>query len=50
MLQLHMVRDREGQPIIFDSYDVSPVLFGTGKSPRTSWFYFTEDEVTPGAA
>ena len=37
--------DREGKPIIFDSYDMSPVLFGTGKSraqrpgstsPRTS--------------
>jgi arylsulfatase A-like enzyme len=42
--------DREGQPIIFDSYDLSPVLFGTGKSPRTNWFYFTEDELTPGAA
>ena len=26
--------DREGKPIIFDSYDMSPVLFGTGKSPR----------------
>ena len=26
--------DREGKPIIFDSYDISPVLFGTGKSPR----------------
>ena len=24
--------DREGKPIIFDSYDMSPVLFGTGKS------------------
>jgi hypothetical protein len=22
--------DRDGQPIIFDSYDMSPVLFGTG--------------------
>jgi arylsulfatase A-like enzyme len=43
-------KDREGQPIIFDSYDMSPVLFGTGNSPRTSWFYFTEDELTPGAA
>lgn len=42
-------KDREGQPIIFDSYDMSPVLFGTGKSERTSWFYFTEDELTPGA-
>jgi arylsulfatase len=27
-------RDRENQPIIFDSYDMSPVLFGTGKSER----------------
>lgn len=42
--------DREGQPIIFDSHDMSPVLFGTGKSERKSWFYFTEDELTPGAA
>lgn len=41
--------DREGKPIIFDSYDMSPVLFGTGKSKRTSWFYFTENELTPGA-
>ncbi|VTN11870.1 Arylsulfatase precursor [Raoultella terrigena] len=29
-------KDRAGQPIIFDSYDISPVLFGTGKDPRTS--------------
>jgi arylsulfatase len=42
--------DREGKPIFFDSYDMSPVLFGTGKSARTSWFYFTEDELSPGAA
>jgi arylsulfatase len=42
--------DREGKPIIFDSIDMSPVLFGKGKSKRTSWFYFTEDELTPGAA
>ncbi|HZD25201.1 MAG TPA: arylsulfatase, partial [Alphaproteobacteria bacterium] len=42
--------DREGQPIIFDSYDMSPVLLGTGKSERKSWFYFTENELTPGAA
>ena len=27
-------RDRENQPIIFDSYDMSPVLFGKGPSPR----------------
>ena len=43
-------QDREGQPIVFDSYDMSPVLFGTGKSERKAWFYFTEDELTPGAA
>jgi arylsulfatase A-like enzyme len=43
-------KDRDGQPIIFDSYDMSPALFGTGKSPRNSWFYFTENELTPGAA
>jgi arylsulfatase A-like enzyme len=43
-------KDLEGQPIIFDSYDMSPILLGTGKSKRTSWFYFTEDELTPGAA
>jgi arylsulfatase len=42
--------DREGQPIIFDSYDITPVLFGTGKSPRNAWFYFTENELSPGAA
>lgn len=43
-------KDREGQPIVFDSYDMSPVLFGTGKSERNEWFYFTENELTPGAA
>jgi len=42
--------DREGQPIIFDSYDMSPILLGTGKSERKSWFYFTENELSPGAA
>jgi len=42
-------KDREGEPIIFDSYDMSPVLFGTGKSERKAWFYFTENELTPGA-
>ncbi len=43
-------KDREGQPIIFDSYDMSPILLGTGKSKRTEWFYFTENELSPGAA
>ena len=41
--------DREGKPIIFDSYDMSPILFGKGKSERPAWFYFTEDELSPGA-
>ena len=42
-------KDREGKPMIFDSYDMSPVLFGKGKSARKTWFYFTEVELTPGA-
>jgi arylsulfatase A-like enzyme len=41
--------DREGKPIIFDSIDMAPVLFGNGKSNRKNWFYFTENELTPGA-
>jgi len=41
--------DREGKPCIFDSYDITPVLFGTGPDPRQMWFYFTEDELSPGA-
>jgi arylsulfatase len=44
------VNDRENKPMIFDSYDLSPVLTGAGKSPRNAWFYFTEDELSPGAA
>jgi arylsulfatase A-like enzyme len=43
-------RDRAGEPIIFDSYDMSPLLFGEGEWTRDSWFYFTEDELSPGAA
>lgn len=42
--------DREGQPIIFDSYDMTPVWEGTGPSDRKAWFYFTENELSPGAA
>lgn len=42
-------KDREGQPIIFDSYDMTPVLKSQGKSPRREWFYFTENELSPGA-
>jgi arylsulfatase len=42
--------DREGKPIIFDSYDMTPVWEGTGDSGRKAWFYFTENELSPGAA
>lgn len=41
--------DREGKPIYFDSIDMSPVLFGGDKPKRNSWFYFTEQELSPGA-
>jgi arylsulfatase A-like enzyme len=41
--------DREDKPIVFDSYDMSPVWLGTGDSERKAWFYFTEDELSPGA-
>ena len=40
-------KDRDGQPTIFDSFDLSPVLFGTGPSARNPWFYFTENELSP---
>ena len=42
-------KDRAGKPMIFDSYDMSPILFGKGKSKRNEWFYFTERELSPGA-
>jgi arylsulfatase A-like enzyme len=41
--------DLEGKPTIFDSYDMTPVLLGTGKDPRNTWYYFTELDLTPGA-
>jgi len=41
--------DLEGKPTIFDSYDLSRVLLGTGKDPRDTWYYFTELDLTPGA-
>jgi len=43
------VNDREGKPTIFDSFDMAPLLFGTGKWGRESWFFFTENELSPGA-
>ena len=42
-------KDREGEPTIFDSYDMSNVLFDEGDPLRTEWFYFTETELSPGA-
>ncbi|WP_264563751.1 arylsulfatase [Flavobacterium sp. N3904] len=42
-------KDRAGEPTIFDSFDMSPLLFGKGKSARETWFYFTENELSPGA-
>ena len=42
-------KDRDGQPIIFDSYDMTSEWLGTGKSARKDWFYFTENELSPGA-
>jgi len=42
-------QDRDGQPMIFDSYDMTPAWLGTGASKRKDWFYFTENELSPGA-
>lgn len=42
-------KDLEGKPTVFDSYDMAPLLFGTGEWARKSWFYFTENELSPGA-
>ena len=35
--------------MVFDSYDMSNVLFKEGKPLRDRWFYFTEAELAPGA-
>ncbi|MCB1770597.1 MAG: arylsulfatase, partial [Candidatus Competibacteraceae bacterium] len=32
-----------------DSYDMTPVWFGTDGYQRDSWFFFTENELSPGA-
>ncbi|MET0543666.1 MAG: sulfatase-like hydrolase/transferase [Variovorax sp.] len=42
--------DRAHRPILFDSIDMSPVLFGQGRSARRSWFYFIDNGLTPAAA
>ena len=42
-------KDREGVPMVFDSYDMSNILFDEGEPLRRKWFYFTESELSPGA-
>lgn len=34
-------KDREGQRMMFDSYDMTPVFLGIGPCPRNEWYYFT---------
>lgn len=44
--------DRGGEPIIFDSFDMAPILFsGVDEKQwqRDFWLYFTETELMPGA-
>ncbi len=41
-------KDRAGEPIIFDSIDMTPALMG-GKGERNTWYYFTENELAPGS-
>ncbi|MDB6179595.1 arylsulfatase [Paracoccus sp. Z330] len=45
-------QDRDDQPMVFDSYDMAPILFSDVDEEewgRPSWLYFTEDELMPGA-
>ena len=43
-------KDRDGKPIVFDSYDMTPLFKGDQKNwKRHSWYYFTETELSPGA-
>lgn len=42
-------KDRDGAPMVFDSYDMAPILFGEGSWDRNFWLYFTEQELAPGA-
>ena len=42
-------KDREGKPMMFDSLDMAPVLFGEAEPQRNHWAYFTENELSPGA-
>ncbi len=42
-------KDKDSVPMVFDSYDMSNILFDEGKPLRDNWFYFTEQELSPGA-
>ncbi len=41
--------DRAGEPIYFDSINQLPVMMGQKESVRDTWYYFTEEELAPGA-
>ncbi|MFL1404833.1 arylsulfatase [Marinobacter sp. M1N3S26] len=44
--------DRAGEPMIFDSHDMAPILFADVDDEdwgRNTWLYFTETELMPGA-
>ena len=44
-------KDREGKPMIFDSYDLSPILFGTGEcAPKELVLLYGERAVARGRA
>ncbi|MGP4844404.1 arylsulfatase [Marinobacter sp. 1Y8] len=44
--------DRDGEPMVFDSFDMAPILFSgvdEDQWQRDFWLYFTETELMPGA-
>lgn len=43
-------QDREGEPIVFDSQDMTPLFTGNAdKWTRDKWYYFTESDLSPDA-
>ena len=43
-------KDREGKPMRFDSFDMTPLFKGNEAAwKRDKWYYFSEDELSPGA-
>lgn len=43
-------KDQDGVPMIFDSYDMTPLFTGENKDfEREAWYYGSEDELEPGA-